>query len=256
MFQDTSLEEFGELFIDLVEESELINLLENVYNTNFRKFFGKPHWRYLVENIVKSGGTSELFDIISDLAENNKVFANQLEHIVQLRIDQDPLKNILKKKTLVQVGLALRECIEEEEFRKENVIQQCFMPLIKSPSDIMNYFNSLTIVQIHDLFIERVQPSDLTCFLNMIRDHYGNYTIAQCANKQDVLKMCSKEDLAISLIEKESEVGAVKHLISSINDQDKLLELYKYIGNLLPLRSRIDCHIDMLKSISFDKSIE
>lgn len=249
----SSLEEFGEIFIDLVDESDVVNLLENVYNTNFRKFFGKPHWRYLVENIVKMGGTSELFDIISDLAENNKVFADQLEHIVQVRIDQDPLKNILKKKTLVQVGAALKDCIEEGEFPRENILQTCLMPLIKSPSDIKNYFNSLTIVQIHDLFVERVQSSDLTCFFDLIKEHYGNYTVAQCANKQDVLKICSKEDLAGALIAKENEVDAVKHLISHIRDERKLLELYNYIGNLLPFKSRIDSHINLLQSIPFDK---
>ncbi|KAL3267813.1 hypothetical protein HHI36_006945 [Cryptolaemus montrouzieri] len=247
LFQNIPLEEFGSTFLDLVDESEIISLLKSVYNTDFRKFFNKTHWCNLTESIVQTGGISELFDIISDLAENNHIIADQLENIIQLRIKHNPLKDIISKRTLVDLRIGLEHCIDDGIFGRQDVIQKCIMPLIKSPSDIKSYFDTLTIVQINDLFIQRVQSSDLSVFFDQIREHYGNYTIAQCANKKDVLKICSKEELITTLEEQEDRVQTIKSMIDNISDQSKLVELYSYIGNLIPFKRRIDSHIEFLK---------
>ncbi|KAK9889702.1 hypothetical protein WA026_007085 [Henosepilachna vigintioctopunctata] len=247
--QKISLEEFGAIFLDVVEENEVIDVLKSVYNTDFRKFFEKCHWRYLMETIVQSGGTTEMFDIISDLAKSNEAFASKLESVIQMRISERPLKDLISQRPLTELKGAIEECINREVFKREEVAQMCLVPLIKSPSDIKSYFNNLTIVQIHELFIERVQSSDLTLFLEQIKEHYGNYTVAQCANRSDVLKLCSKEELMTSLVDKKHEVESVIELIGKITDQNKLLTLYDFIGSRISKESRREKFIEFLSSI-------
>ncbi|VEN36056.1 unnamed protein product [Callosobruchus maculatus] len=86
------------------------------------------------------------------------------------------VRNLSEIKEIVEGSMGVGEV------RREEVIEQCLLPLVQSPKDLYGYIDRVKVVQLGELVIDRLKGEEVDEFLHRIISTYPKQSL-QCVAK-------------------------------------------------------------------------
>lgn len=219
----------------------MIYLIRAYYKLEIDDFLPETDFTIAVKHITKKIGLPTLLGMLTESLENSEEESVYFDCIVKQSLEKRSLSDIWENRSLEDIRSGLEESIGKNIFNRRDVIHKCLFPLIENPKDICNYLNQLSVVQLSNIIVERMENADSTEFFRNIVDSCSsehNLTL-----RKEVLVRVKSPNEVVSVFQ--DCIGAQ----SKENQHEIMVEMFKYISGKLNANTLLELHIDFLKRI-------
>ncbi|KAJ8968145.1 hypothetical protein NQ317_011589 [Molorchus minor] len=235
-------EELTKIVLTSLDKQQLIAFIRSNYELEPKDILEQKDFKSAIKHITETISLPSVFEILTESVENSESESVYFDCMIKHSIDKRPLKDLLENRPLNDIKTALSESVSSNVFNREEVIENCLLPLIENPDDISGYLNRISVVQLGDIVIKRLQTTDLKQFLDQLVEAHGGRNVVTSLNN-DLFKYVESSNEIIDLF---------KHCINIQNEQrqsEVMVELFRFISSKLDLSTLLQLHVDLLKRI-------
>lgn len=244
LFQNANLEELSRVIFSSLEEGIRLKILKQS-NIPLKDVISLYDEKIVIEHTIEKVGVSKLLEHLQSI-ENTGSFTQEIAHFCSNKV---ALNEIVKKHSVDDLRQALTDLIDKKTFDKNDVIQNCLIPLVETPKDIQPYLKSLSLVDLGDIVIERLPEDDYDQFLTKL-----SKVCLNGAKETLTVQLCKKD-----LQSPEDFVSFFGSCLSAKNEEEQTeikVELFRFISGSLSVEMLASLHVEFLHRISNNFSIK
>lgn len=239
--QNFNLEAISRMLFSSLEDSARLNILKQC-NIPLKDVLSNYDEKSVIENTIDRIGASK---ILEHLHSENKASTPEIQQFCSSKI---PLKDIVKNHKTDDLRQALCDLVETKTLDRNDLIQNCLVPLVETPNDLQPYLNSLSMVDIGDIVIKRLPEDGSDEFLTKLSKIYLNGV-----KEPLTVQLCKK-----NLLEPKDFVSFFKDCLSDKSDGQQteiMVEMFKFLSGKISVEKLAGLHMEFLQRISSNFSI-
>lgn len=236
-FQDADLDDFVKVIFATLDNGMLLKALKNS-KIELKDILSQYDTKLVIKNTLETVGTKKMLKLLQCCSETDS-FTQEVETFCSKNV---ALKDIIKNHTVDNLKQALTDLIEANCFSRNDVIEHCLVPLVETPKDLHMYFNSLTVVDLGDIVIEKLLDEDSVEFVTKLSKACVNG-----AKDSLTVQLCKKD-----LLSSTNVVTCFKScLIAKKEDEQTeiMVEMFKFISGRLNAETLLNLHVEFLQRI-------
>ncbi|XP_018560984.1 telomere-associated protein RIF1 [Anoplophora glabripennis] len=236
-----TFEELLKMILSSTEKQQILGLVKTQYKLEVEDFLSDSDFKVIIKHIIKKIGLPSTLKMLTSTIEDPGEESVYFTCIMKQSLEKRSLSDVFETRPLDDIKTGLEETISKNVFSRQDVIDQCLLPLIENPSDIFSYLNRISVVQLSDIVVQRLQSTNLTEFFDRILDSYGNEA-----------EVTLRKDILVRVKSPNEIVGIFQDCIGTQNEENQqqiMVEMFKFVSGRLNVNTLLELHVEFLKKL-------
>ncbi|KAJ8959872.1 hypothetical protein NQ318_011607 [Aromia moschata] len=240
--KEGAFEDLTKILLSSLEKEHLITLVKSSYKIEPFDFLEEKDFKCVIKHIIETIGLSSVFELLTESVESSENESIYFDCMIRHSIGKRPLIDLLENRSLNEIKTSLEDGISKNMFAKIDILETCFIPLIGSPNDILSYLNRISVVELGDVIVQRLEFTDLQQFFNQIIQKHGTKNVSNTLSNELIKRLDSTSEI-VDLFRN------CVDLQSSERQKEVMIEMFRFISGRLDLKTLLDLHIGFLQRI-------
>ncbi|CAH1990199.1 unnamed protein product [Acanthoscelides obtectus] len=235
-------------------ETAIVNLKQIISQSPMLEKTSSCIIRCLIETI----GVSKLIDSVTSMCEREEDRANLTACLSRATSDSRTTSDRTASQTtsdsgssvyatakksyeIAEIKAIVEESVKTGGVSKKEVVDECLLPLVENPRELYGYMDRVTVVELGDVVIDRLENEQVDDFLNRIISTYPEQSL-RC-----LVKISSSILAAPSKM-----VDTFRSCLGARSEQDQkdiMVDIFRFISGKLDPETLFSLHLEFLSGM-------
>ncbi|CAH1156235.1 unnamed protein product [Phaedon cochleariae] len=228
--ENNTLEDLAKILLSSMDKQKIIGLVKNLDSP------------ITVEDFMEETNHNQVLKRILDQKDPSELLENIHQNMNQAQRENLPWEKLLRDRPVSDLKRGITEAIEQKLFSRTEIIENCFLPLIQTPSDIAGYLKSLSVLDFGDVVVERLENENAAEFFCRIMKSHHTFT------PEVLMKtLCDSQVLARKDLLRSFQVCLEAQ--SDESRKEMMVEMFSFISENLDLCTLGSFHVDFINKL-------